>query len=163
MNAHLPIGGIHIFLCSFLFRRMSKLFIPFPFLLCNYMRLSSARQMHTNPSIPVIPPAVKAILSTAFTAIITHTAGQQAGNHHRRCQSLPFHLPSLLLSMKGNEAFSSFPSNPKGMSLALFFRRLPAILLVGRFSPTIKQLPHLLLLQIPDMMNLSSFSIGKEP
>ena len=60
MNTHLPIGDIHIFLCSFLFHRMSKLFIPFPFLLCNYMRLSSARHMHTNPSIPVIPPAVKA-------------------------------------------------------------------------------------------------------
>ena len=73
MNAHLPIGDIHIFLCSFLFHRMSKLFIPFPFLLCNYMRLSSARQMHTNPSIPVIPPAVKAILSTAFTAITPHS------------------------------------------------------------------------------------------
>ena len=37
------------------------------------MRLSSARQMHTNPSIPVIPPAVKAILSTAFTAITPHS------------------------------------------------------------------------------------------
>lgn len=41
--------------------------------MCNYMRLSSARQMHTNPSIPVIPPAVKAILSTAFTAITPHS------------------------------------------------------------------------------------------
>ena len=29
--------------------------------------------MHTNPSIPVIPPAVKAILSTAFTAITPHS------------------------------------------------------------------------------------------
>ena len=41
--------------------------------MCNYMRLSSARQMHTNPSIPVIPPAVKAILSTAFVAITPHS------------------------------------------------------------------------------------------
>lgn len=49
------------------------------------------------------------------------------------------------------------------MSLPLFFRRLLAVLLLGRFFLIIKQLLHLLLLQVPDVMNLSSFSIGKEP
>ena len=63
----------HISLFFFISSYVKIIYSVFFHFMCNYMRLSSARQMHTNPSIPVIPPAVKAILSTAFVAITPHS------------------------------------------------------------------------------------------